>query len=138
MKTMRYCIVFAALILASGASFAGLEAFEPVRIDAQARSAEGGMATARYSRNDVEYIGCTVEHSDLGGGDTFVLGICQARDSLGETAICVTYRPEMIQSISAISDTSLIQFNWDEFFECSRIKISTGSQYLPDYVRRGM
>ena len=138
MKTMRYCTALAAMILASSASFAGLAISKSVSVDAEAGIAEGDMAAARYSRDDVEYIGCTVEHTDVGGGDTFVLGICQARDSLGETAVCVTYRPEMIQSISGINDTSHIQFIWDEFFECQQIRISTSSQYLPDYVRRGM
>lgn len=138
MKIMHSCIALAAMILASSASFAGLAISKSVSVDAEAGIAEGDMAAARYSKNDVEFIGCAVEHTDLGGGDTFVLGICRARDSLGTSAVCTTVRPEMIQSISAITNTSHIQFIWNEFFECQQIRISTESQYLPDYVRRGM
>jgi hypothetical protein len=137
-KTTHTCIAIAALMLASGATLAGLESSDPVSVDAEARTAEGDMGAARYSRNDVEYIGCGVEHTDLGGGDTFVFGFCEARDSLGQTAVCTTVRREIIEAISAISDTSRIRFIWNEFFECAQIRIETSSQYLPDYVRRGM
>jgi hypothetical protein len=47
-------------------------------------------------------------------------------------------RPALIEAISAISATSHIRFVWNEFFECQQIRISTQSNYLPDYVRRGM
>lgn len=125
-------------MLASGATLAGLETSAPVTVDAEGRVAEGAMGSARYSRNDVEYIGCGVEHTDLGGGDTFVVGFCEARDSLGQAVVCTTVRPEMIQAIATISDTSHIRFIWNEFSDCVQIRISTNSQYLPDYVRRGM
>jgi hypothetical protein len=137
-KTRHTYIAISALMLASSAALAGLENSEPVSVDAEARTAEGDMATARYSRNDVEYIGCGVEHTDLGGGDTFVLGFCEARDSSGETAVCTTFSPAMIQAIATISDTSHIRFIWNELFECVQIRVETNSQYLPDYVRRGM
>jgi hypothetical protein len=136
MKTTRF-VWACALALMAGAAFAGATNPQSVTIDLDERQAEGDMATARYSDNDVELIGCGVSYFDDGFGGAFVIGFCQAQDASENYAACFTQSNGLIEAIQSISDFSFVRFNWDDSEECTRIANSTQSFYLPNYTRKG-
>lgn len=92
--------------------------------------ANGSMATARASANDVEYIGCGVRKFATGAG-AFTTGFCQASDAAGVAGFCSTENAELLDVVENIADHSFITFGWDAEGQCTRIGISTQSLYLP-------
>lgn len=94
-------------------------------------SATGDMVSARFADNDVEMIGCGIRVHDNGLGDTFRFGFCQARNSGGEQGVCFTSRADLMDTMKATADYSLITFAWDASGECTRVGFSTQSFYLP-------
>jgi hypothetical protein len=126
-----------ALALVAGSALAGAVDPEQVTIDLDERQAQGDIATARYSKNDLELIGCGVNYFSDGFGGTFVFGFCQAQDADEVYVACFVEDPGLIEAIQSISDFSFIRFDWDEQEECTRIGNSTQSFYLPNYTRRG-
>lgn len=95
-------------------------------------AAIGDMVTARYSDNDIEFIGCGIRVYDDGAGGTFQYGFCQASDSAENRAFCTTLRHDMLESMKATSDNSFITFAWNAAGECTQIGFSTQSFYLPE------
>lgn len=95
-------------------------------------SAIGDMVTARYSENDIEFIGCGIRVYDDGAGGTFHYGFCQASDSAENRAFCTTQRSDILDVMKATSDYSFITFAWNTAGECTQIGFSTQSFYLPE------
>ena len=81
-------------------------------------SATGDMVTARYSDNDIEFIGCGIRVYDDGAGGSFQYGFCQASDSAENRAFCTTQRSDILEVMKATSDYSFITFSWDAAGEC--------------------
>ncbi len=121
-----------ALVLVSPLAFGGAVVDAPVEVDTELGSAFGVMTSARYSDNDVEYIGCGVRYNDDGAGGVFAFGFCQAADAAGVSLFCGTFNLELIEAIRSIADHSFIIFGVDEVGDCTRIGNSTQSFYLPD------
>ena len=94
-------------------------------------SALGNMVSARFTENDVEYIGCGTRTTDLGGGNMFEWAFCQAGDSAELEAFCSTENPELIRAVKSISDYSFISFGVNDVGECWRVGVSTQSFYIP-------
>ena len=94
-------------------------------------SAAGNMVSARFSANDVEYIGCGTRNIDAGDGSFFKFGFCQAGNSVEEAAFCSTENPELIDALESISAYSFISFSFNDLGECTRIGLSTQSFYIP-------
>lgn len=130
---MRQVTAIGALALASSAALAGLVTITPVSVtlnpDASG-SALGSMSAARFSKNDVEYIGCGVRRIESGGG-TVVFGFCQASTPAGVVGFCNTENPALIASIGDQDDFSFITFSWDATGVCRSIGNSTQSFYIP-------
>lgn len=93
--------------------------------------ANGNMATARFSANDVEYIGCGVRKFDNGAGGAIASGFCQASDAAGVTSYCSTQNAELLDVIENVSDYSFVTFAWNVDGICRTIGISTQSFYIP-------
>lgn len=134
---MKFKLIFIslALTLFTNSAFAGATNQFPVEIDLVNRSARGNMATARFSDNENELIGCGVRYLPDGTG-ILTWAFCQARMAdlaPGEnTSIgCTTFNADLIDAIKAIGDYSLIAFSWNEAGECIRIGNSTQSFYIP-------
>jgi hypothetical protein len=89
------------------------------------------MATARFSSNNVEYIGCGVRAFDLGGGSTLLTAFCQASTPAGVLGFCSTENPGLIDAIKSISDYSFVTFSWDTNGACRTVGNSTQSFYIP-------
>ena len=101
----------------------------PVTIDFDIMFAQGNMATARFAKNKKEMIGCG-SRSDASG---FVWGFFQATDSSDANVTCFTTNPVLVEAIRAHADFSFILFAWDEAQECTIIRNSTQSFYIPKF-----
>jgi len=137
MKIIKLAIVAIAVAVTSFA-FAGLVQPAPVTITMNPDDsgfAQGDMLTARYSDNDVEFIGCGTR-TIKNGGPLFHFGFCQATDSEGNFAFCSTNDAELLTSMRATADYSFVTFGFDENGECNRIGFSTQSFYIPNKVQK--
>ena len=130
MRKLKYFVALG-LGLVATVALGGLVQPAPVIVDLDNMTAQGDMVTARYSKNDTEFIGCGVRHLDDGAGGVFPFGFCQAEDADGDAIICVTFNVGLIDAIRGSSDFSFLTFDWDEEKTCTRIGFSTQSFYLP-------
>jgi hypothetical protein len=114
--------------------------------------AYGQMWSARSSKNDFEYIGCSYKAIELGDGSVFKFGFCQARDVNEVRVICYTDNPEMLDAMQATSSFAWARFRFTEpdpdFFyhpelrpegarHCTRFDFSTQSYHLPEFTTKG-
>ena len=123
-----------AILLFSSLAFSGSVVDAPVDVDLDNNFAFGNMASARFSDNDVEFIGCGVRYIDNGAGGIFVFGFCQATDAAEESLFCSTENPDLLEAIKSIADFSFITFAADGNGQCTRIGNSTQSFYIPDLL----
>ncbi|MCO7224744.1 hypothetical protein [Pleionea sp. CnH1-48] len=128
-------------VLVSGLSlqaFAGLTQPAPVTIDTENRFASGDMATARFSKNASEAIGCGIRKVAVSDEEVISFGFCQARVSEEDDGFvfCSTQNKELLDGINSISSYSFISFAWNEDGECTRIGNSTQSHYIPNFKRK--
>ena len=125
------------LTLMAGMAFAGLVQPAAVVVDEDNMQAFGDQATARFSDNDVEFIGCGIRVLEDGVGGVFSFGFCQASDSEEVDAFCTTLNADLLDAMKATSAFSFITFAWNEDEECTQIGFSTQSFYLPNGVQNG-
>lgn len=129
----KQLIALGALGLTSAAALAGLVTITPVSVTVNpdaSGSALGSMTAARFSKNDVEYIGCGVRRIEAGAG-VVVFGFCQASDAAGVVGFCSTENPGLMASIGDQDDFSFITFSWTSDGVCRSIGNSTQSFYIP-------
>jgi hypothetical protein len=127
-------IAVAILGLGSSVALAGLVQDLPVTVTLNpdgSGNAAGNMATARFSKNNVEFIGCGVRRIEDGAGGLIVFAFCQAADAANVQGFCTTENPALIQSIGDIDDFSFITFSWTAAGVCRSIGSSTQSFYIP-------
>ena len=125
-------ILAAVSLLHAGSGMAGATEAAPVFVDLENKTAQGAQSTARYSDNEVEVIGCGATVTDLGGGEVFTFGFCQATDASGVKALCTTLSPALVGAINGVANYGFISFTWNDNEECVRIRNSTQSIYLPE------
>ena len=118
----------AILALFASAALAGLYLPEPVSIDLENRCASGDMWSARFTHDDIEFIGCGV-CSTAAGGEMCAYGYCQARDHEGTLVFCATEDPILVDAIKSITAFSHVRFKWEGEF-CTDINVSTESYFL--------
>lgn len=134
---MKYLIAFPSLLLFASVSLAGFVQPAPVEVTLNpddTGTALGDMVTARFSDNEVEFIGCGIRRFDDGAGGTLDFGFCQATDSNGVQGFCSTEDPEMLDIMKAVSSYSFITFAWNADGECTQIGFSTQSFYIPQHM----
>ena len=130
-------VILAALpsvLLASSAALAGLVTDQPVTVTLNgdgSGNAAGSMTTARFSKNNVEFIGCGVRRIDDGAGGVILFAFCQAADAANVQGFCSTDKPNLIASIGDQDDFSFITVSWNAAGECRSIGNSTQSFYIP-------
>jgi hypothetical protein len=129
---VKYVLPSVALTLLAGAAYAGAFVSAPISVDHDNRVAQGDQLTARVSDNDVEMIGCGATVRDDGVNPPLHFGFCQATDSEGINAVCITQSAELVDAINTISPYAFIAFAWNENQECISVRHSTQSFYLPD------
>jgi hypothetical protein len=125
-----------ALVLAASPAFAGFTQPQDVDVDPATLTALGDYVSARYSTDEIAFIGCGLRTTVTAAGDTFEFGFCQARDAAGEELFCTTSNPDLLRTISSIADFSFVLFGASEEGECRRIGVSTQSLYLPRKLDR--
>ena len=127
-------------MLMAGVAYAGYTQPAAVTVDLDGMFAAGDQYTARTSKNDTEMIGCGVATYD-DGTFSFISGFCQARDSEGVGTACFTQDPDLLDAMRATSAFAYISFGWqDDGFggaECTRVRYSTQSFYLPNFTTKG-
>ena len=131
---IRIALASIAIALSSSLAYGGAVQPAPVSVDEANMTAIGGMVSARFSDNDVEFIGCGVRYFDDGLGGVFGFAFCQATDSAGVAGFCSTTNLALMEAIHAIADFSFITFSWNAVGECTRIGNSTQSFYLPEIL----
>ena len=99
-------------------------------------SAFGDMVTARFSDNDVEFIGCGIRAFDTGPGGVFQFGFCQATDADEQAVFCSTQNVDLLEAMKATADYSFLTFSFDADGACTRVGFSTQSFYLPDRIQK--
>lgn len=127
-------LALAVLVLGSSAAMAGLANEFPVDVTLNpdgSGTAAGSMTTARFSKNNVEYIGCGLRRNDDGAGGVFLFAFCQASTADEIVGFCETDNPALIASIGDQDDFSFIVFAWNAAGECRSIGNSTQSFYIP-------
>lgn len=112
---------------------AGATTDVPVIVDLVNSSAQGSQTSARFSDNDVELIGCGSTTVDDGDSSPTFFGFCQATDAEGNSATCFTFSPDLVDAIRAVSAYSFISFSWNEEDECTRVRASSQSIYVPSF-----
>lgn len=130
----KQLLAIGALVLGSSAAMAGLVNEFPVTVTLNpdgSGSAAGNMATARFSKNIVEYIGCGIRRFDDGLGGVFVFGFCQASTATEVLGFCESENPALLASIGDQDDYSFITFSWNSAGQCTGIGNSTQSFYIP-------
>jgi hypothetical protein len=116
---------------------AGLTQPAEVDVDLVNGLAQGDQVSARYSKNNVEFIGCGTRRRALAGGGYFDNGFCQAADAAGETFTCFTTDAGLLEAIHSSGDYGFITFSWDVATgDCTRIGFSNQSFYLPKKLDR--
>lgn len=133
--TARKLLFIALATVFAGVAHAGFTQPAPVDVTLNGDGsgmASGDMVTARYAENDIELIGCGVRIYDLGGGNTFEWGFCQAEDIDGERGFCNITSQKLIDAVKSTNDYSYVVFEWDSNGECTQVGFSTQSFYIPE------
>lgn len=121
-----------ALLLLTGAGYAGFTQPASVDVDLTNNFAGGDQLTARTSDDPDVFIGCGVRIFDT-NQQPFYWGFCQAEDSEGESIQCFTQSADLLEAMRSTSAYAYITFSWDSStLECTRVGFSTQSFYLPD------
>lgn len=131
---MKKTLIATGLLLAGAVAQAGLVQPFSVDVDLDGRFAAGDTATARFSDDDISFIGCGTRHLlDPGSPDgVFDFGFCQAGDADGEQFTCFSDDPGMVERMSNGDSFGFVTFGWDENGDCTRVGFSTQSFYLPE------
>ena len=133
MKEIQRLSVALVTLFYAGVGIAGSSVDGPVQIDTELRSAQGVQTTARFSDNEVEAIGCGARVTDAGDGNIVSFGFCQATNADNMSVFCATFSPELIDAINGIANYGFISFTWNEQEECTSVRNSTQSIYIPDF-----
>jgi hypothetical protein len=131
---MKKWLAVAVLGLGSSVALAGLVTDQPVTVTLNpdgSGNAAGNMATARFSSNAVEFIGCGQRRLDDGAGGVILFAFCQAANAANVQGFCTTDNPSLVDSIGDQDDFSFITFSWNAAGECRSIGNSTQSFYIP-------
>lgn len=90
--------------------------------------AKGSMVGARYSTDDLQYIGCFTN----GQGSQSSPSIrCFARDRVGNTAFCISLDLRFVPQVQAMTDSSYISFVANRSNAlCDSLRISNFSYQL--------
>jgi hypothetical protein len=135
---MRRMAAVGLLALISATALAGLQQPAPVVVTLNpdgSGSAFGNMATARFSDNDVEYIGCGVRRV-AGAAGPILFAFCQANTADEVVGFCETEDTVLVDSIDGLSDYSFITFAWNADGTCRSVGFSTQSFYIPDHSKK--
>ncbi len=130
MKLLK--IVMAGTLLVSTVAFAGLSyvGTHNVDINQEDRYATGLLASARFSDDPEEGIGCGVRHR-LIDGELNSWGFCQASISPDIYVNCITYNADLIDKMAGLNHYSYVRFEWDDNGECTYFNFSTQSFQIP-------
>jgi hypothetical protein len=137
MKKQTAILISAGAALAATAALAGYVQPAPVDVDLTTNTALGDQVTARYSKNDIELIGCGIRKTMVAPGTYFHFGFCQATDRGGDAITCFTEDEGLLDTISSSADYGFVTFSWnpgatpEDPAECTRIGFSNQSFYLP-------
>ena len=129
MKFLKLSIITFSLLLSANIQ-AGYYAPDPVEITVYedgAGEARGSAASARFSDNDVEEIGCRV----LGIAGAFTQVQCQATDSLGTMFSCASTDANIVAAAQAASIYSWFLIEWNADKQCTFLLVSTKSFHIP-------
>lgn len=131
---VKYLTGFIAMLLVSTSVYAGMVNPQAVEVDLVDRSAKGDMSTARFSDNEIEYIGCGTTVFLNPDGSTYKFGFCQAKTADDVVGFCNSDNEGMVDQMGGASDYSYVSFNWDVDGLCTRVKFSTQSFYIPEHL----
>ncbi|NVJ20500.1 hypothetical protein HUW62_04590 [Myxococcus sp. AM011] len=122
--SMRAAVAVSALL--GGLAWAGEKHYYPVMVALDGRYFNATMSMARNSDRPLESFHCFTETTA-----TEVYGACSARDAAGVAAICYTYNQNLLAAIRSITDSSLVQVQWDASGMCTYIQVRYSSAYEP-------
>ena len=133
-------LVTAAILLLSSHAYAGEFQYSPVKIDLENYVAQGNLLAARFSKNEEERIGCAVGSGVLSPGlpDNPHYAYCEASLGNGVDALCITYDPEMIDTIASINAFSFVYFQWEYlkgYPQCTHVTVATRSIHIPEKLK---
>ena len=99
-----------------------------VHINQYATSASGSMVDARYSADNQQHIGCTIQ---VGRYDAAPSISCGARDTSGAYHYCYSLNPRYVEAVQGMTDSSYISFErLNSSTACTNLMIYDGSDQL--------
>jgi hypothetical protein len=117
-------------LIVAGTALAGSHGPIPVELYTDAaglRAARGTLRDARFSADNVQYIGCSVSVYEAGD----VVGHCTAKNAAGLARSCSTTAPGMLKNINAVNAASFIYFSVNADGQtCDRVIAVNGSENL--------
>lgn len=129
--TMKHILGGAALgltlLVDAGQIWAGQKISTEIRV--KNTEAYGTMNGARYSKDDVQKIGCAAGKNPNFSAGAFAF--CYATEKDGDTLLCATTVPNMVRAVSAITDSSSISFTTaNGSGQCLTLDVDNSSAYL--------
>jgi hypothetical protein len=124
MRTKYAILMLLIVTFVSATAYAGRVEDEPVRVDLADKSASGSIASARYSADNRQYIGCAMHYHF---GREFA--ICYATTATGVSGHC-TASGDQLKIVATIQSISEIYFSWDSTGKCTQLIISNSSTYF--------
>ncbi|MCP3065128.1 hypothetical protein LXT21_40785 [Myxococcus sp. K38C18041901] len=89
--------------------------------------AYGTLSTARNSSDPVQYMGCGIATFDSG----YSIVSCTAVSSAGQTLICTSVNPHIIETARAINGDSYIMFYVNTEGTCTSLTVMQSSGFEP-------
>ncbi len=125
-KRIPIAMAIAACLALTSVAYAGYDLTVEVFINEG--YARGGLTDVSDSADNTQFIYCAT--ASWGAGHQ--LGVCAARDALGEFHSCRTDDPEQIRVIQSVSDASYVTFQWDTDDPniCTYVSVTNGSQFM--------
>ncbi|MCE9668701.1 hypothetical protein LY474_12830 [Myxococcus stipitatus] len=121
------------IVLGLACTLVGLSAWAGVRGDSRQVVVEdnwrayGTLSTARNSTDSLQVISCAISSFD----SNYSIVSCSARSSTGQSVICTSLNPLIIETARAINGDSYVMFTLDGEGNCTSLTVMQSSGFEP-------
>jgi len=129
-KMLGFAALGMTLLATTIPTWAGLVGTQQVSvsINQYATSGSGSMVGARYSADNQQHIGCSIQ---VGRYDAAPSVSCGARNILGAYYYCYSLNPRYVEAVQGMTDSSYISFErLNSSTACTNLMIYDGSDQL--------
>lgn len=116
-----------AMLMGSSAAWAGYKQLQPVVITPANNAFGGDMGSVRNTTDTQQYLHASFQVSQWG----IYNATLYARDASGNSALCTTSDPKLIEVVRSITTDSFIMVYHDGAGTCTVIEVVQGSYNVP-------